>query len=73
MTIAIPRRPIRVVACLFAAIFTPGSCGQKTASLPRLDAQAVVLAFGDSLTFGTGAPPDESYPMHPRLRITCAP
>jgi acyl-CoA thioesterase I len=64
MTIAIPCRPIRVVACLFAALFTLGSCGQKSASLPRLDAQAVVLAFGDSLTYGTGAPPDESYPMH---------
>lgn len=46
MTIAIPCRPIRVVACLFAALFTLGSCGQKSASLPRLGAQAVVLAFG---------------------------
>ncbi len=64
MTITITNGPIRVVACLVAAILTLSSCGQKTALLPRLDAQAVVLAFGDSLTFGTGAPAGESYPMH---------
>ena len=34
----------------------------KSPQVPALGANDVILAFGDSLTFGTGATPAESYP-----------
>lgn len=38
-----------------------GACS-KSPTIPKLDASATILAYGDSLTFGTGAAANESYP-----------
>ena len=39
-----------------------GGCSQEGPTLPRLNEDAVILAFGNSLTKGTGANLEQSYP-----------
>jgi acyl-CoA thioesterase-1 len=47
----------------FLVVFAFTGCTRTSGKLSPLPPDAVVLAFGDSITYGTGAPPGESYPV----------
>jgi len=53
---------IHQIFCLWLLIFL-AACGDSSQQLERLPDDAVILAFGDSLTYGTGAEKNESYPV----------
>ena len=58
----------RIGVLLAAFLLLVSGCGQQ-AKLPLLAPDAIVVAFGDSLTYGTGANEEESYPAQ-LARIT---
>lgn len=49
-------------ALVLMALVLAAGCGDKVPQLPRLATSDVIVAFGDSLTYGTGAVQTESYP-----------
>lgn len=55
-------RVIWLRAFLLMVLALAAGCGDKVPQLPKLGASDVIVAFGDSLTYGTGATQAESYP-----------
>lgn len=50
----------RSLVALLAVLFIAGC--ERAPTLPKLDPEDVIVAFGDSLTFGTGASRETAYP-----------
>lgn len=54
---------VRILLAVVLVAMVLVGCSRTIPSLAQLPADAVLLAFGDSITFGTGASPGESYPV----------
>jgi len=56
------RRRVHWLGALLLALALAAGCGDNDPQLSRLGPNDVIVAFGDSLTYGTGAAEHESYP-----------
>lgn len=57
-----PARTALLLASLIIVLTLSAGCRDRTPRVHPLPPQAVILAFGDSITSGNGAPRDASYP-----------
>jgi acyl-CoA thioesterase I len=55
-------KPLRSIIASLLAVFVLAGCGEKVPRVAAVGQNDVIVAFGDSLTYGTGAAEPESYP-----------
>jgi len=55
-------RTLQRLVAAWAMVLAAAGCGERVPTVAPVGADQVIVAFGDSLTYGTGAQAHESYP-----------